>query len=153
MTLPWYAYRMLGELGVEEWPGEDSNPRVLKYIDATPLGRWNRSDVVPWCGAFQSWAMQGANIRPPETGHRARSWIRWGVKAADPIGAVCVLKARRRATAKRTGSARGGYHVGTALGVSKSGVILVSGNVQDRVGVDYFPFRRWELKAFRVPPA
>ena len=47
----WYK-RALNELGVEEYPGEDSNPRVEWYQTFTTYDEENRgSDRVPWCAA------------------------------------------------------------------------------------------------------
>lgn len=155
--LPKYAHVMLDELGVEEWPGEDSNPRILEYIDCTPLGTWSRTDANPWCGAFVSWGITtwGTRPPPPEKGHRAREWMRWGRKAGpdELLGSVCVVQLKRRTKRSRraTGSARGGYHVGVVTEVQKRRVQLISGNKDDRVGIDWYPLSRWTVRAYRVP--
>lgn len=149
-THPW-VYWMIDEIGVEEWPGDQHNPRIVHYLEHTPVGRWAPYDETPWCGAFQAYGMAMAYIDPPENAHRARGWLKWGSKTDPVLGAVCILQARKRATGRRTGSARGGYHVGTVLDRRPGAVQLISGNVSDKVGIDWFDERRWKNHGYRWP--
>jgi hypothetical protein len=59
-----------------------------------------------------------------------------------------VLQLRKRGPDARTGS-RGGYHVGLWMDRTRGGVVLLSGNTSDKVGVDFFPSRRWDVRGVR----
>ena len=144
----------LGEIGVQEYPGPENNPRVLEYLDATPIGRWSPYDVTPWCGAFMAWTCLQSGLAVPQGAHRARSWLRTGEPTQEPqIGAVAVLQLRKAhrgsSSRKRTGSARGGYHVGWFLDMSRGSPVIISGNASDRVGIDVYSARRWVVRGFR----
>ena len=143
--IPWFE-RGLGELGVAELPGAEHNPRILEYHAVT--GGWSR-DEVPWCGSFTAWCMDPYYV-PPERAALARSWIRFGEPSDERLGAVCVIKRRQSGADRRTGS-RGGYHVGFFVNRSRAGLVLLSGNSQNRVGVDWYSNRRYEIKALRWP--
>jgi uncharacterized protein (TIGR02594 family) len=146
-TSPWLEVA-LGELGIEEYPGDEHNPRILHYLDATPVGKWSPYDETAWCGAFAAYCVSPF-AEVPAGAHRARSWIRWGVACEPELGRVCVIKRRRKGSDKRTGS-RGGYHVGFYLNHSRGGVVLLSGNASDRVGIDTYSKRNYEVSAFRT---
>ena len=117
----WYK-RALNELGVEEYPGEDSNPRVEWYQTFTTYDEENRgSDRVPWCAAF-AWAMldqQGSAA--------ARSLLAYGdalpLTEPIPVGAVVVFW-----RGKRDNGSTG--HVGFCAGYADDGDILVLGGNQ-----------------------
>jgi uncharacterized protein (TIGR02594 family) len=148
MTLPPWLVGALKDIGVTEIPGADHALRVIEYHSNT--GKWSR-DEVPWCGsAVETWLLEAGIEGLGRRGALARSWVRWGVPAGDTVGAVCVLKRRRTGADARTGS-RGGYHVGLFLNYSRGGVAMVSGNASDRVGVDVYSRRRYEVKALRMP--
>jgi uncharacterized protein (TIGR02594 family) len=136
--------RALGELGIEEWPGEAHNPRVLEYHSVT--GRWSR-DEVPWCASFVAWCVQPWRELPSRPA-LARSWRKWGSEVEPTLGAVCVIKRRKRGPDRRTGS-RGGYHTGLFCNWSRGGAIIYSGNASNRVGFDYYSKARYEFLAFR----
>jgi uncharacterized protein (TIGR02594 family) len=136
------------ELGIKEWPGAEHNPRILEYHATTTLGDWGRSrDETPWCSSYVNWAV--SHYTQGTDNALARSWRVWG-KACEPeLGCVCVIKRRRRGSDKRTGS-RGGYHVGFYLNHSRGGVVLLSGNASDRVGIDTYSKQRYEVLAYRT---
>jgi len=144
---PWLE-AAFDELGVAECPGAEHTYRILEYHAVTTLGDWGRSrDETPWCSSFVNWCVHFD--AEPSRSALARSWLHWG-KACEPtLGCVCVLKRRKKGPDKRTGS-RGGYHVGFYLGPSKKGVILLSGNASDRVGIDWYAKHRWDVMAYRT---
>lgn len=143
----------LEELGVEEWPGDESNPEVEKYIQATPRGRWSYTDAVSWCGAFCAWTATEAGLSVPRDAHRARAWLSHGDWTDEPeLGDICVVQLDRRHRRRRgrTGSARGGYHVGWFLNMSRGMPVLLSGNVDDRVGIDWYSPTVWDVRGYRM---
>jgi uncharacterized protein (TIGR02594 family) len=142
----------LKELGVEEYPGKESNPRVVEYLESTPVGRWSPYDATSWCGAFCTWTALEAGLASPQAGHRARAWLKTGESTSDPgLGCIAVVKLRKRHLTQRgrTGSARGGYHVGWFMDMSRGAPILLSGNISDRVGIDWYSPTVWEVKGYR----
>lgn len=144
----------MGELGVSEIFGPGSNPRIDEYIDSTPRGRWSHTDAVSWCGALHTWVSLQCGLRVPPDGHRARAWLEAGKRTKTPeLGDTAVMRLRRDHIRQRsrTGSARGGYHVGWYLNTSRGAPVLISGNVDDRVGIDWYAPTVWEVVAFIEP--
>jgi uncharacterized protein (TIGR02594 family) len=138
------------ELGIEEWPGAEHNPRVLWYHAATDLNKRDRlTDEAAWCGSYTARMVLEAGFTPPQKAFRARNWMRWGEECKPVLGCVCVIKRRKKGSDKRTGS-RGGYHVGFFLDFSRGGVVLLSGNASDRVGIDTYSKRSYDFLAFRT---
>lgn len=143
----------LEELGVEEWPGDKNNPDVVDYIMSTPVGKWSPYDATSWCGAFCCWVALRANLAVPKDAHRARAWLSHGDWTNEPeMGDICVvqLDKRHRRRRSRTGSARGGYHVGWFLNMSRGAPVLLSGNVDDRVGIDWYNPNVWNVRGYRM---
>ena len=152
-TIPRQIERAFRELGVEEYPGKENNPRVVDYIMSTPVGKWSPYDATSWCGAFCTFTALNAGLTVPTDGHRARAWLGVGERTKEPqLGDICVVKLRPdyRRHRGRTGSARGGYHVGWFLNMSRGAPVLLSGNVDDRVGIDWYSPTVWEVKGYRV---
>jgi len=147
---PWLEVA-LGELGVCEAPGAAHNYRILEYHATTTLGDWGRSrDETPWCSSYVNWCIEQELGSGTGSGNAlARSWIHWGAATEPVLGCVCVIKRRSKGSDKRTGS-RGGYHVGFFLDSSRGGVVLLSGNAGNRVGIDWHSGRRWDVMAFRT---
>ena len=148
-TSPWLEVA-LGELGVWETPGREHTYRILEYHSTTTLGDWGRSrDETPWCSSYVNWCV---SQYADGTGNAlARSWLRWGRACEPGLGCVCVIKRRRRGSDRRTGS-RGGWHVGFFINYSRGGVVLLSGNAQNRVGIDTYSKRNYEVLAYRTAP-
>jgi len=146
-TSPWLEVA-LGEMGVSECPGAEHNPRILEYLDCTPVGRWSPYDETAWCGAFAAYCV-APYAEVPYGAHKARIWATWGAACEPELGCVCVIRRRRKGSDRRTGS-RGGYHVGFYLDSSRGGVVLLSGNASDRVGIDWYSGQRYEVLAYRT---
>jgi uncharacterized protein (TIGR02594 family) len=144
---PWLE-AALGELGVSECPGTLHTYRILEYHSTTTLGDWGKSrDETPWCSSYINWAV-GKHVQPTNSA-LARSWLSWGHECVPELGCVCVIRRRKKGSDKRTGS-RSGHHVGFFINYSRGGVVLLSGNAQNRVGVDTYSKRSYEVKAFRT---
>lgn len=145
---PWLVLAQT-DYGVVEVKGAKHHPRILEYHSHT--GKWSR-DEVPWCGsAVETWLVEAGYIGLGRDGALARLWKGYGRPAGeDELGAICVLKRRRRGSDARTGS-RGGYHVGLLLSLSRGGLVMWSGNASDRVGADWYSGRRYERIALRMP--
>jgi uncharacterized protein (TIGR02594 family) len=151
--VPRHVLIALGELGVAEYPGDEHNPRILEYHAATTLhSAAALTDEAAYCGSFMAWVWGCVGMTPPDKAFRARSWLKAGAVAGEPeLGDVCVVKRRKQGSDVRTGS-RGGWHVGQYVNRTRGGIILLSANVGDRVGIDFFSSRRWDVKAFRRIP-
>lgn len=159
--IPLHLQIAMGELGVAECPGREHNPRILEYVDSTPAGIWSQTDEIAWCGAFGSWCVVHAYDHPwlvcPSDWkpHRAREWLRLPNPTDEPqLGDVAVLQLkngrRSRRARNRTGSARGGYHMGFFQDFTKGGLILTAGNMGDKVGTDFYSLRTWKVRGFRA---
>ena len=114
----WYRLA-LAELGVQEWAGSESNPRVEWYQTFTTYDEENHGgDAVPWCSAFVC-----AMAPRPTRSAAARSWLSWGEAIGEPeVGCVVVLW-----RGKSDNGTHG--HVGFFAGYSEDGeLILLGGN-------------------------
>lgn len=147
--LPLWLIGAMEDIGVEEIPGTDHSPRVLEMHMNT--GKWS-NDEVPWCGsAVETWLVESGTKGLGRKGALARAWGKYGRPAdKDELGAICVLRRRKGGPDASTGS-RWGYHVGIYLNMSRGNVVMVSGNKDDRVGVDTYSRRKWETYAMRMP--
>lgn len=78
------------ELGVQEIPGKNNNPRIIEYHSTCTLKATN--DETPWCSAFVNWSViMGGGVGTNNA--MARSWLLWGEKITDPeVGDIVVLR-------------------------------------------------------------
>ena len=145
-SVVWVAMQ---DLGVSELAGSDHHPRIVEAHRTTTLPPRAHRDEVPWCSSMVNlWQLEAGN--PGTNNALARSWARWGVKSQGEAGDVCLLKRLKRRSDRRTGS-RTGYHVGIFLNMSRGHVVMISGNTDNRVGIDTFHRGRWRTVAFRAP--
>jgi uncharacterized protein (TIGR02594 family) len=63
------------EMGVQEYPGPEHNPRIIQYLRSTTNPA--TSDETPWCSGFVNWCMKQAGIVGTNSA-AARSWLKWG---------------------------------------------------------------------------
>ena len=127
------------EIGTKEIPGEQDNPRILEYAQATSLGA--HDDETPWCSSFVNWVMAESGLILTRSA-AARSWLTWGSPLGQPaLGAVVVLS-------RPPNPASG--HVGLVEGmVGAQRVAVLGGNQGNAVSVAVFP--RARVLAFRWP--
>ncbi len=75
---PWMEI-VFREVGVEEIPGKNHNPKILDYHVAA---KFNRDSVTddgnwPWCASFASWVMKKAGYELPRGSGKATNWKNW----------------------------------------------------------------------------
>lgn len=128
----------LAEEGVEEFPGDQENPRIIEYHKTT-TGKFEK-DEIPWCSSFVNWVFLSAGIRGTDSA-AARSWAQWGRPLYVPLyGCLVVLS--------RTSDPRFG-HVGFFLKAENGKFLILGGNQKNRVSRAWFP--KHQAIAFRWP--
>ena len=111
------------ELGQAEGGPGGSNPRIEEYHATTEGGA--EPDSVAWCSSFVNFCVERAGFRGTKS-KSARSWLEWGVEAADFVpGCIVVLN--------RGQPPKG--HVGFYVGRESSRLRLLGGNQGDKVSV------------------
>jgi len=139
-TVPWLKLA-LGEVGVTEWKGQVSNPRINKYFAAVgwPLDQWQ-----PWGCAFIGWTLKNSSIELPKEAASCVSYVmNYGTQLRQPkVGALGFLRPDGIDEA-RTGL------VGIVSEINAAGVTMIVGNVNNSVTrVTYQP----DEVAFVWPP-
>lgn len=116
----------LTQYGTWEWPGKQTNPRVLNYFKEIGQ-KWVKDDETAWCAAFANWCLVKAG--KPQTGSlAARSFLKYGVSTKKPqLGDLAVFW---RGT--KTG-AEG--HVAFYISETPSFVYVLGGNQSDQVNI------------------
>ena len=126
----------LGELGQEEIPGDEDNPRISEYLATVNLGS---DDEIPWCAAFVNWCLEQSGVKGTKRPN-AKSYLNWGYHIGDPMpGCVCVFQ---------RGDKGWQGHVGFYLDSDKYSIYLLGGNQSDKVcirkySIDRFISARW----------
>lgn len=123
------------ELGVQEIPGPEHNPEIIKYSSETGLS-WITSDETPWCSSFINWCAMKAGLNRSGKAN-ARSWLSVGTKTTNPEpGDVVVFW--RDSIESHNG------HVGIFMGFNHDGsrVFVLGGNQGNRVSVSSYPANR-----------
>ena len=137
---PWIRIAR-GYIGIQEIPGIENNPQVLKWWKLIRLNYQN--DEIPWCAAYVGGVLEEAGIESTRSG-RARSYESWGQACKPTLGAIAVFRRE------------GGGHVGFVIGVDASGnLMILGGNQGDAVRISSFPranliTTRWP-KGYAVP--
>lgn len=120
---------MAAELGVAEFPGADSNPRILEYrrvLPSAPAG----GDEVNWCSIFIAWAVKRIGLPlPAVVNTTAQSWLKYGTPiqlGLERPGDIIIWK---RPPESWTG------HVGAIESVLVSGerIVVLNANVGNKV--------------------
>ncbi len=125
--VPKWLHIAIDELGVEEVPGKDKNPRIAEYHKA--VSDSGADEDTSWCSSFACWCMERAGIVSPRS-MLARSWLNWGHPIQEPrIGCKAIIE-------------RGGEswmaHVGDAIGWTDDYIYLIGGNQQNMVRVSVY---------------
>ncbi len=141
VTAPWLKLA-LAEVGVKEWKGERSNPRILEYFRATVGGHLDQA--LPWGCAFIGWTLKNSGIEIPQEPAKCSSYvIQYGTDIKEPkIGALGYLDPDG-INESRTGL------VGIVSEISPAGVTMVVGNINDSVTRVTYPI---DEIAFVWPP-
>jgi uncharacterized protein (TIGR02594 family) len=134
---PWYKIAE-GELGIEEIPGNEDNPRIVEYHRS--VFDCDMHDEVAWCSAFANWCMIQAGFNPTHSA-LARSWLNWGIALRVPVpGAVMVF-------ARGVQGWQG--HVAFYVGEGRGGYKVIGGNQGN--AVSYATYARGDLLGIRWP--
>jgi uncharacterized protein (TIGR02594 family) len=111
------------EIGQAEGGPDSSNPRIEAYHATTQGGV--EPDSVPWCSSFVNFCVEQAGFQGTKS-KSARSWLEWGVEAAEFVpGCIVVLQ--------RGQPPKG--HVGFYVGRESSRIRLLGGNQGDKVSI------------------
>lgn len=123
----------LGELGVKEVPGAESNPRIVEYLSSTTLDqKWAASDETAWCSAFVNYCVEKSGYAGTDSAW-ARSWLKWGREIKTPRrGCVAILS-------RGENSGHVAFYLGAGAG---NNIQLLGGNQGDKVGVGNYPQSR-----------
>jgi len=124
-NVPWLQVA-IGETGVEEIAGKESNPRVDEYLATVDLPG---DDDIPWCSAFVNWVMLQCGRERTKSG-MAKSWLslKDDITLVKP-GAIAVFNRGRDPSYG---------HVGIALDENKEYIYLLGGNQRNRVGITMY---------------
>ena len=134
------------DLGVEEVPGNGSNPRILDYAEFaapdSPLRA--QGDDIPWSGLFVAWVVAQSGVDPgnfPENPYRNRTWLKFGAELAEPVsGAIALFYTNRRDSPASV--------MGFFDGEDDKGIYIIAGNVKNSVARVQVP--RDRLIGFRT---
>ncbi len=120
-----------GELGTEEFPGNNQNPEVLKYASETGISGVT-TDEIAWCSTFVNWVSMKAGLQYTKKAN-ARSWLNAGVKVTEPEPGDIVVFWRESPESWKG-------HVAIFLGFSidKKRVYCLGGNQGNRVSVSAY---------------
>lgn len=123
----------LGYYGINEVPGEDHNPDILKFF--SDIGHiWVQTDETAWCSAFVNYCCQKANL--PSSGELdARSWMNVGVKTNEPKPGDIVIFWR-----ESKDSWKG--HVAFFVAKRNTFVYCLGGNQGDQVNISNYSEKR-----------
>jgi uncharacterized protein (TIGR02594 family) len=128
--IPRHLALALNEIGTQEIPGEEHNPRISEYLREVGLPG---ADEIPWCSAFVNWCLIHAGVDTTRNA-MARSFLNWGYNITEPrLGCIVVLS---------RGNNRYKGHVGFYMGHDINLVKLLGGNQGNQVSIDSFAIQR-----------
>jgi uncharacterized protein (TIGR02594 family) len=133
----WYKIAE-GELGIEEIPGNEDNPRIVEYLRT--VFDCGQHDEVAWCSAFANWCIAHAGFNPTHSA-LARSWLNWGIALRVPVPGAVMVFAR--------GSQSWQGHVAFYVGEGRVGYKVIGGNQGN--AVSYATYSRESLIGIRWP--
>lgn len=141
----------MGEVGIKEFPEEQSNPRILEYAEEAEFPDYH-SDDIAWCSLFMNWVAKKSGMERSKD-LAARSWLNIGIPIQIPEPGDIVIFWR-----DSLDSWKG--HVGIFMGYSSdsSRIYCLGGNQGDQVSVTAYSsesvlgFRRLRSnKVVRLP--
>lgn len=140
MSEPAWLTLARADIGITEIKGPKHNARILQmFKDAGFAGI--KEDETAWCAAALGSWLKRAGIKPSGS-LLARSYEEWGQRLDKPmLGAIGVLR-------RLNGQAWQG-HTGLIVAANPSFVWMVSGNANNRVGID--AYNRHRFTAIRWP--
>lgn len=127
---PWMQIAIM-EQGVQEWPGDKHNPRILEYLRSVGISGSLLKDETAWCAAFTYWCLWKSGY-PGQRSARVSDWWGWGRPVAATYGAICILQPLT------TDQASSG-HIGFLHAMDATNVWLLSGNSANQVRISAYP--------------
>ncbi|MDM8567083.1 LysM peptidoglycan-binding domain-containing protein [Candidatus Halobeggiatoa sp. HSG11] len=129
---PWLAVAEKEmEMGVTEIEGDQDNPRIVEYHQATSLQATD--DETPWCSAFANWCMKQVGVQG--TGSAASSsWRTWGQEVGAVQGSLVCFNG----------------HVGFLHSIRNDGKLLILGGNQSNQ-VKITPYDKDKALTYRWP--
>lgn len=147
-TPPWLERaRVDAQLGVLEVAGNEHHPRILEFHSHTTLHA--TTDEVAWCASSVCCWLEESDRRSTRSA-RARSFLGWGVKLAEPLfGCICIVtRGRGRQPGPEDHTAKG--HVGILIDMpTPHEMVLLAGNQNNKVCERTFELER--LLGWRMP--
>jgi uncharacterized protein (TIGR02594 family) len=128
--VPQWLQLAMKEIGQEEVPGPEHNPRILEYMRSASTEAVSDGDERPWPSYFVNWALAQSGIKGTNSGV-ARSWLTWGTALEVPQPGAVVVFARP--------GQPGMGNVGFYLGDAGDQVLCVAGNVGGAVRLTAYP--------------
>jgi uncharacterized protein (TIGR02594 family) len=126
--------KALSQWGIQEIPGEEHNPEVLKYFEE--IGHaYVKSDETAWCSAFMNWVAKKAG-KERSGKLNARSWLKVGEEVDEPIAGDVVIFWR---------SSRDSWkgHVGIYVNETEEFINVLGGNQNNKVCIKAYPKERF----------
>lgn len=142
--LPQWMVIAAGELFQREIAGEQHNPRIVEYHQATTLRA--TTDEVPWCASFVSWCLGKAAVSSTRSA-RARSYEGWGQPCPPDRLAPGAVVVFWRGKSKGAGTGHVGFYVGGD--VASGRIWVLGGNQGDAVSIQ--PYSTAKVLGFRWP--
>lgn len=152
MTPPWLTIARV-YTGMKEIPGRLHNPTIVGWLKrfALNIGKWGKGrDETPWCAVFVSHCLESAGYRSTRDA-RAVSYATFGKPSKFEVGAIVVIRRRKKDGKNVTGSNRGGYHVGFYEKMNKRFIWIRGGNQRNRVSLAAYSKANYEIVAVRWP--
>lgn len=130
------------ELGHKTFPGQSTNPEVLKYYAETGHA-WVNDDETPWCAAFLNWVVQKAGYKQTKK-LTARSFLYWGSKTQEPELGDVVVFWRESPTSWKG-------HCGVYIKELGGRIFVLGGNQNNEVNITSFP--KGQVLGYRRRPS
>ncbi|WP_294242387.1 TIGR02594 family protein [uncultured Sphingomonas sp.] len=123
-TLPRMVSEALNLWDVEEKPGGEDNPEILKWAQEVggDVAASYDADSIPWCGLTMAVVARRAGKTPPANPLWALNWRNFGQASGQPdLGDIIVF------------TRDGGGHVGLYVGEDSTHYHVLGGNQNDKV--------------------
>lgn len=140
-------------VGLKEIRGKLHNPTILGWLRsyALNIGRWGKGrDETPWCAVFVSHCLTEAGYQATNDA-RAASYKTYGRPSKPRVGAIVVIRRKKKNGENITGSGRGGYHVLFLDKITKNFIWGYGGNQRNSVSRAAYPKSKYQIKAIRWP--
>lgn len=141
MTEPLWLSIARAFLGLQEIPGKQSNPVILRWAKDIGAPKWYEDDDQAWCAVFMNRVLMAAHL--PLSGAdfallRATSFRTWGRSLLNPVLGSIMTFSRPE-----------GAHVGFYLGESVDAYRILGGNQGNAVSETWITKNR--LTSIRWP--